>query len=234
MKLGIIGAMDVEIELLRDDMELEKVVHKANIDFYQGDLLGREIVLVKSGVGKVNAAICTQILIDKFDVDGIIFTGVAGAIDSKLDVEDIVISTDLVQHDVDATAFGNRRLGEIPGLDRVTFPADEEMIKLAQKIGEEVTKDEGIKVITGRILSGDQFVSSQSKVLELKEKFDGYCTEMEGAAVAQVAFLNEKPFVVIRSISDKADEEADISFEEFVKVAASNSYKIVRGMVNKL
>ncbi|AGB40822.1 5'-methylthioadenosine/S-adenosylhomocysteine nucleosidase [Halobacteroides halobius DSM 5150] len=234
MKLGIIGAMEIEIELLRDDLELQNTLHKAGMDFYQGILHDKEVVLVRSGIGKVNAAICTQILIDQLNVDQIIFTGVAGAIDTTLEVKDIVISTDLVQHDMDASAFGHREVGEIPELDKVSFAADKNLISLAEDIGEEVTKQEDIQVVTGRILSGDQFIANKNKVKELKETFGGFCTEMEGAAVGQVAYLNDTPFVIIRSISDSADEEADISFDEFVKVAASHSYQIVTRMLDRL
>ncbi|GAB6100601.1 5'-methylthioadenosine/adenosylhomocysteine nucleosidase [Halanaerocella petrolearia] len=233
MKLGIIGAMEIEIELLRDDLDLKRTVNKAGMKFYQGILKDKEVILVQSGIGKVNAAICTQILMDDFAVDKIIFTGVAGAIDTELDVGDIVISTDLVQHDVDVTAFG-RELGEIPELDQVTFVADEELTTLAYKIGKEVTVEEDISLVKGRVLSGDQFIADEDKVAWLKDTFGGYCTEMEGAAVAQAAFLNGTPFVIIRSISDKADGEADVSFDEFVQVAASHSYQIVTGILDKL
>lgn len=225
--------MEVEIELLRDDLELETTLHKAGMDFYQGNSQGQEVVLVRSGVGKVNAGICTQILIDQFSVDQIIFTGVAGAIDSQLDIGDIVISTDLVQHDMDATSFGRER-GEISGLDKIAFKADKDLLSLAAEIGKTVTAQEEIAVVTGRVLSGDQFIADKQKVANLRETFGGLCTEMEGAAVAQVAYLNDLPFVVIRSISDKADREADISFNEFVQLAASHSYQIVTGMLEEL
>ena len=227
MRIGIMGAMELEINLLKKDMQLEEKLKEAGMEFYLGRLEGVEVVLVKSGVGKVNAGICTQILVDRFEIDKLIFTGVAGAIDTALEVEDIVISTDLVQHDVDATAYGNRKPGEIPELDKVSFAADEGLVELAFKVSQEVLKDETNQAYQGRILSGDQFISSSQKVKELKETFGGYCTEMEGAAVAQAAYLNNLPFVIIRSISDKADEEADISFDEFAEIAAQHSYKIV-------
>lgn len=228
--IGIIGAMEVEIELLRDDLQLERTLTKAGMEFYAGQLADKQVVLVQCGIGKVNAGVCTQILVDEFAVDQIVFTGVAGAIDAELDMEDIVVSTELVQHDVDVTAFGDYNPGEIPGLGQ-TFPADQQLIQLAEAAGEQVAEKENLRVVTGRILSGDQFISAEEKVADLKEKFSGYCTEMEGAAVGQVAQLNEVPFVVIRSISDKADAEADISFTEFVKEAADHSYQIVKEIV---
>jgi adenosylhomocysteine nucleosidase len=233
LKIGIIGAMDIEIELLKEDLELKNTLNKASMEFYEGKLVGKEVVLVRSGIGKVNAAVCTQILIDDFDVDEVIFTGVAGAVDPTLDVGDIVISNEVAQHDIDVTGFG-REYGEIPGLDRVFFEAEKRLVDLAKEAGEKVTADEDIKVLIGRILSGDQFIADRDKVTWLEETFAGHCTEMEGAAVGQVCFLNSKPFVIIRSMSDKADGEASISFDEFVKIAADNSYKIVIEMLNNI
>ncbi|MGM0369159.1 MAG: 5'-methylthioadenosine/adenosylhomocysteine nucleosidase [Bacillota bacterium] len=234
MSIGIMGAMEIEIKILKEDMDLEDKVKKAGMIFYVGHLAETKIVLVKSGIGKVNAAICTQILIDDFNITQLIFTGVAGAIDSDLEVEDIIISTDLIQHDVDATAFGNRQAGEIPELDRIAFDADEKLINLAFEAGENVLQGEENKVYKGRVLSGDQFISDKTKVQELKEQFAGHCTEMEGAAVAQVAYLNQLPFVIIRSISDKADGKADISFNKFARIAAEHSHNIVVSMLEKL
>ncbi|MCK8817709.1 5'-methylthioadenosine/adenosylhomocysteine nucleosidase [Natroniella sulfidigena] len=233
MKFGIIGAMDVEVELLKKEMEIEDKLIKANMEFYSGTLLGKEVVVVRSGIGKVNAAVCSQILLDNFAVEAVLFTGVAGAIDRDLDMGDIIISTDVVQHDVDITAFG-RDYGEIPELDQVAFKADEKLVTMAKEIGEELAQTEAIEVITGRILSGDQFISDEKKVEWLRETFAGQCTEMEGAAVGQVAYLNDTPFVIIRSISDKADEEADMSFDEFVEFAANNSYKMITEILKRL
>ncbi|TDX46467.1 5'-methylthioadenosine/adenosylhomocysteine nucleosidase [Orenia marismortui] len=233
MKIGIIGAMDIEIELLKDKLDLKNTLNKASMEFYAGELLDKEVVLVRSGIGKVNAAVCTQILIDDFAVDQIIFTGVAGAVDPVLDVGDIVISSEVAQHDVDVTGFG-REYGEVPGLDRVFFGAEEKLVNLAKVAGEKITAKEDIKVLIGRVLSGDQFIADREKVAWLESTFGGYCTEMEGAAVGQVCFLNSKPFVIIRSMSDKADGEANISFDEFAKIAADNSYKIVVEMLKNI
>ena len=234
MIVGIIGAMELELELLKDDLKLENKLEKSGMCFYVGYLEGVKVVVVKSGVGKVNAGICTQILVDKFEIDQLIFTGVAGAIDSQLEIEDIVVSTDLIQHDVDATSFGPRELGEVPGLDKVSFEANPTLVDLAFTAGEKVLSSAANHVYKGRILSGDQFISDKQKVDELKKDFGGLCTEMEGAAVAQVAYLNQLPFVIIRSISDKADEEADISFNKFAKIAAQHSYKIVISILKNL
>ncbi|WP_408955969.1 5'-methylthioadenosine/adenosylhomocysteine nucleosidase [Natroniella sp. ANB-PHB2] len=233
MKFGIIGAMEVEVKLLKEEMEIEDRLLKANMEFYSGKLLDHEIVVVRSGIGKVNAAVCSQILLDNFEVEAVLFTGVAGAIDRELEVGDIVISTDVVQHDVDITAFG-REYGEIAELDQVAFKADEELVEVAKEVGEELASSEKIKISVGRILSGDQFISDEKKVEWLKETFAGQCIEMEGAAVGQVAYLNDTPFVIIRSISDKADQEAEISFDEFVKFAASNSYRMIMEILKRL
>ncbi|WP_018247278.1 5'-methylthioadenosine/adenosylhomocysteine nucleosidase [Orenia marismortui] len=233
MKIGIIGAMDIEIELLKEELDLKDTLNKASMEFYAGELLDKEVVLVRSGIGKVNAAVCTQILIDDFAIDQIIFTGVAGAVDPVLDVGDIVISSEVAQHDIDVTGFG-REYGEVPGLDRVFFEAEEKLVNLAKVAGEKVTAKEDIKVLIGRVLSGDQFIADREKVAWLESTFGGYCTEMEGAAVGQVCFLNSKPFVIIRSMSDKADGEANISFDEFAKIAADNSYKIVVEMLKNI
>ncbi|WP_027340736.1 5'-methylthioadenosine/adenosylhomocysteine nucleosidase [Halonatronum saccharophilum] len=234
MRFGIIGAMEIEIERLKKGMDIEEEFKKANMTFYSGKLKGKKVVLVRSGIGKVNAAVCTQILIDEFEIDKIIFTGVAGAVDPQLDVGDIVISEDVVQHDVDVTAFG-RELGEIPELNRASFKADKNLVQMAKEIGEKVLSEGGgSKVKVGRVLSGDQFISNNDKAKWLREKFSGSCTEMEGASVGQVAFLNNIPFVIIRSISDKADGEANISFDEFLPLAARNSYNIVKGILGEI
>ncbi len=233
MKLGIVGALDIEVDFFKDEMEIDSSCQKAGMIFYEGQFKGVKIVLVKSGVGKVNAAICTQILINDFKVEQIIFTGVAGAIDRRVAVGDIVVAEDLVQHDIDATGF-DYKLGEVPGLDQVAFTADKKLLALAKEAGKKITAEKEIDLYSGRILSGDQFISDQEKVAELKANFGGYCTEMEGAALAQVCFLNDIPFVVVRSISDNADQEAGHSFVEFVKEAANNSYAIVAEMIGAL
>lgn len=229
--IGIIGAMNEEIEALLNDMLNVQKEIKAEIEFYKGIYNGHDIVVCKSGVGKVNASICTQILIDRYKVSKVLFTGVAGAVDPSLDIGDIVISTDCMQHDMDATSLGFKQ-GEIPFMDRYIFQADDILIDLASKVSNEEVNNQNI--VKGRILSGDQFVANREKVRQLFEQFDGACTEMEGAAVAQVCSMNQIPFVIIRSISDKADGSADRNFLEFVKYAAENSYKIIIGMLNRL
>jgi len=230
MRIGIIGAMDEEIELFQEGMGHLQQQEMASIRFYEGEMNGKAVVLCKSGIGKVNAAVTTQILIDKFDVEQIIFTGVAGALHPDLDIGDIVISTAAQQHDVDVTPLGYEK-AIIPDQERSIFLANEELITLAKKASQEV--NEG-KVVTGLILSGDQFIADRVQVQSLHEELHGLCTEMEGAAVAQVCDMNQVPFVIIRSMSDKADGSAHVNFVQFTKLASKRSYQIVDKMLHMI
>lgn len=225
--IGIIGAMDEEIELHLESMSDVMEYGRAGITFYKGRIHAKPVVLCKSGVGKVNASICTQILINRFNVSNVIFTGVAGGVDPELSIGDIVISIDCAQHDIDASALGFKP-GEIPFAATSVFQADERLIQLAQKSGATI---EDVQLVTGRILSGDQFVADKEHVKRLYNDFKGSCVEMEGAAVGQVCHLNEIPFVIIRSLSDKADGSANVNFLEFTKLASSRSYQIVDKML---
>ena len=229
--LGIIGAMDQEVSILKEKMEVKKIDKRASMEFYVGILNGKEVVIVKCGVGKVNAAVCTQILADKFDVEAVINTGVAGGLYKDIEIGDIVISKDAVQHDVDATVFGYK-VGEIPRMDTSYFEADKDLIELAKKTCEEVNPD--INCYVGRVVSGDQFISDNDKKHYLINEFDGYCAEMEGAAMAQAAHLNQIPFIVLRAISDKADQEAAGSYEEFEKAAIKHIVRLVLGILDRM
>ncbi|WP_209979034.1 5'-methylthioadenosine/adenosylhomocysteine nucleosidase [Paenibacillus eucommiae] len=229
-RIALIGAMNEEIELLLQHMEHTKPSSKAGIAFYEGTFLGREVVVCKTGVGKVNAAITTQILIDQYGVDSVIFTGVAGALDPQLNIGDIVISDECMQHDMDVTALGFNK-GIIPYADKSIFAADVKLVELAVASGNELFSE---RVKRGRILSGDQFIANRDVVADLHQHLGGVCVEMEGAAVAQVCSINEIPFVIIRSMSDKADGSAHVNFAEFTLLAAENSYKIVEDIVRKL
>lgn len=226
--LGIIGAMMEEVAQLKEIMEQAEVVPVAGMDFYKGKISGKDVVVVRSGVSKVNAAVCTQILIDRFDVDAIVNTGIAGSLKSEINIGDIVLSTDAVQHDVDATTFGYR-LGQIPQMDTFSFPADENLVRIAKECCERVNQD--ISVHTGRVVTGDQFISDQGKKRWIAETFEGYCTEMEGAAIAQTAYLNQIPFLIVRSISDKADDSAHMDYEEFERMAIRHSVNLVKEMI---
>ncbi|OXM85896.1 5'-methylthioadenosine/adenosylhomocysteine nucleosidase [Paenibacillus rigui] len=229
-KIGVIGAMKEEIEQFQQHMQDVRVTEKAKIQFTEGTLHGKSLVLCKSGVGKVNAAVTTQILIDTFGVEAIIFTGVAGAVDPELNVGDIVVSSESLQHDMDVTALGFPR-GTIPYEETSLFVADESLRELAAQASRELF-DGRVKV--GRVLSGDQFIASRETVATLYHELQGACTEMEGAAVAQVSVMNAIPHVIIRSMSDKADGSAHVNFAEFTVQASENSYRIVDYMLKHL
>ena len=187
--IGIIGAMEEEVSQLIEAMEEKEKVTCAGMDFYCGKLKDKEVVIVQSGIGKVNMALCTQILADRFDVKAVINTGVAGGLDKDL-------------------------------------------IELAKKTCDEVNPD--IHSYVGRVVSGDQFISDNKKKHYLINEFDGYCAEMEGAAMAQAAHLNQIPFIILRAISDKADQEAAGSYEEFEKAAIKHIVRLVLGILDRM
>lgn len=228
--IGIIGAMEEEVEELKSIMALENTIDKAGLTFYTGRIHEVKVVVVRCGIGKVNAAICTQVLIDHFDVTTIINVGVAGAVHSDLDIGDIVISSDAVYHDFDVTAFGHKK-GYIPRMEESYFKADEAMITLAKEAGEALPN--APKIFIERVVTGDQFVASHAVKLDIAKDFGAYCTEMEGAAIAHTCVLNKIPFVVIRSISDKADHSADMNFNEFVLKAAKNASLMIQSMLKQ-
>lgn len=227
-KIGIIGAMELEVETLKSKMAVKQTTKKANMEFFEGTLNGADAVIVRSGIGKVNAGICAQILVDLFGVTHIINTGIAGSLDAAIDIGDIVVSTDVLQHDMDVTIFGYQR-GEIPQLGTLAFPADEGMAKLAADICKKVNA--GVKVFSGRIVSGDQFICDKDVKERLIGSFHPLCTEMEGAAIGQAAYLNGVPFVILRAISDKADNSAEMDYPTFEKQAAEHCAKLVEEFV---
>jgi len=227
-KIGIIGAMKEEVLALKEKMTLKEVRSIASLEFYIGTLKDVKVVVVHGGIGKVNAALCTQILIDCFYVESIINTGVAGALSSELEIGDIVISKDVLHHDMDATGFGYEK-GEVPRLGIVAFKADEHLVALAEKATDILSAS--TNVFVKRIVSGDQFIADAQEKEAIRTTFDAFCTEMEGAAIAQVAYINHLPFVIIRSISDKADASAEMNFDEFTELAARNSCRLVEKML---
>lgn len=229
--LGIIGAMEEEVEQLKDAMEVGKTQEKAGMVFFTGTLEGVPVTVVRSGIGKVNAAICTQILVDDHDVDLIVNTGIAGSLNADIDIADVVISTDVLHHDMDATGFGYPK-GQIPRMDVLSFEADKRMAEAAGKACREAVA--GIGIHMGRVVSGDQFISDKGRKNEIIKDFKGLCTEMEGAAIAQAAYLNKVPFVVIRTISDKADDSASMDYPAFEKKAITNSVKIIKKFVTMI
>lgn len=226
--LGIIGAMDEEVSKLKEHMENVEIKSKASMDFYKGTMSGKDVVVVRSGIGKVNAGICTQILVDEYDVDAVINTGIAGSLNADIDIGDIVLSTDTLQHDMDATGFGYEP-GVIPRMETSTFAADKKLRQVAKECCERVNPD--IHVFEGRVVSGDQFISDKETKNRIVKQFQGYCTEMEGAAIAQAAYLNGIPFLIIRAISDKADDSATEDYPTFEAKAIAHSVNLVREMV---
>ena len=229
-KLGIIGAMAVEVELLKEKMENLTVTSHAGMEFYDGKLAGTDAVVVQCGVGKVNAAMCTQILCSVFGVTHLVNTGIAGSLCAELDIGDLVVSQDAMYHDFDCIHFGYE-MGKVPGMDVVAFPADETMISDACAAAESVHPGH---CRTGRVASGDLFVASK----ELKEKIvsitGALCTEMEGAAIAQTAYRNQVPFVILRAISDKADDSAEMDYPTFEAIAAKRCAEVTRAMAKAL
>ncbi|MDE6960312.1 MAG: 5'-methylthioadenosine/adenosylhomocysteine nucleosidase [Lachnospiraceae bacterium] len=230
-KIGIIGAMEEEVLALREKLMDVRQLQKASMDFYSGTLNGKEVVIVRSGIGKVNAGICTQILADVYQVDAVINTGIAGSLKTEINIGDVVISTDTLQHDMDATGFGYEP-GVIPRMETSCFPADPELLKQAEAACKEAVPR--IQVFTGRVVSGDQFISDKKVKERIVRQFGGMCTEMEGAAIAQAAWLNGIPFVVIRAISDKADDSATMDYPTFERQAIAHSVALVENLIGRL
>lgn len=227
-KIGIIGAMELEVEQLKSEMTVSNIVTKAGMDFYEGTLNGASVVIVRCGIGKVNAALCVQILADVFEATHVINTGVAGSLNAALDIGDILISKDALHHDMDVTIFGYKP-GEVPQMGFREFPADGQLAALAKEACEKANP--GIHVRIGRVVSGDQFISDKAVKERLITEFQGDCAEMEGAAIAHGAYLNHIPFVIIRAISDKADDSAEMDYPTFEAAAAKHSAALVKEML---
>lgn len=226
--LAIMGAMDEEIELLLADLQNHEELNFPGVTLHKGVLDGVPVLVTRGGIGKVNAAMTTTYLL----VNGasrIIFTGVAGGVHPDLRVGDIVVSTDLVQHDVDVTALGYK-VGTIPG-ESLYWAADDHLRELAMVAAKDV---EGVQVVAGRVASGDQFIASREGVQRLWKDYQAACAEMEGAAVAQVCAKAGVPFVVIRSVSDTADHDANVDYRSFMPLVARHAKQVVRGMLARL
>lgn len=229
--IGIIGAMDKEVDDLKEMMSSETEKVYAGMTFVTGTLSGKEITLVRSGIGKVNAAVAAEVLAAVYNVEAIINTGVAGGLDADIDIGDIVLSTDALEHDMDVRGLGYEK-GVIPEQESSIYEADAELRRVAKEACEAVNPD--IKVFEGRVVSGDLFISERAVKDKLVDRFGGMCTEMEGAAIAHVAWLNKIPFLIIRSISDKADDSAEMDYPSFVKKAVEHSVRLVVEMMNRL
>lgn len=229
-KLGIIGAMEQEVETLLGLMENKQETEKAGSRFYNGTLEGLPVTVVQCGVGKVNAAMCTQILCDCFGVTHLVNTGIAGSLCADLDIGDLVVSQDAMYHDVDAVAFGYP-MGKVPGMDVTAFPADDTLIGYAFAAAEAVNPGH---TRIGRVASGDQFVASKAVKERIIDLTRGLCTEMEGAAIAQTAYRNNIPFVILRAISDKADDSAQMDYPSFERIAAHRCAAVTQALARHL
>lgn len=227
-KTGIIGAMEEEVNSLKETLTNLKTSTIAGMEFCEGKLDGVDVVVVQCGMGKVNAGICVNTLINNFGCTKIINTGVAGSLDNQIDIGDIVVSVDACQHDFTVEDIGFEK-GEIPYTGLYAFPADETMRKKAVEAVHEVAAD--VQVYEGRVCTGDQFVSSKEQKEKIISNFGGMCCEMEGGAIAQACYLNGTPFVIIRAISDKADDSEEMNFELFKKEAAEHCASVVHYMI---
>lgn len=230
MVLGIISAMEEELEPILQEMDIETKDEKSSMTFYKGTFKGKQLVAVVSGIGKVNAAVCSQILISNYNVSKIINVGIAGGIGLDIYPGDIVIATDLVQHDVDATAF-SFKYGQVPRLDTFEFKCDLDLVDAAKEASKKVAD---LKTFYGRIVSGDQFIADVEKIKWLDREFKALACEMEGASIAHVCYLSNIPFVVIRSISDNANNGASMDYENFKDIAVKNSTIILKEMLINL
>ena len=230
MKLGIIGAMDVEVATLKEKMECAAVTVKAGMAFCEGILEGVPAVVVQCGVGKVNAALCAQILCDCYGVTAIVNTGIAGSLCNDLDIADLVISRDAIHHDFDLRFWG-RPVGQVPGFDVTAFPADEKLIELAFDAAEAVNPGHN-KI--GRVASGDQFICSREQKETIIANTQAICAEMEGASIAHAAYRNGVPFVILRAISDKADDSAEMDYPTFEALAAQRCAQVTTNLAKNL
>ena len=231
MKIGIIGAMEVEVKRLVESMTGAKEVTKAGMHFFEGRIGETEAVVVRCGIGKVNAGLCVQILCDLFGVTHMINTGIAGSLEEEINIGDVVVSIDAMYHDMDVTGLGYTA-GQVPQMDVLAFPADANLRVAAVKACREAAPEIG--VFEGRVASGDQFICDKAKKVWIKEMSGALCTEMEGAAIAQAAYINGVPFVIVRAISDKADESVQMAYDIFEAEAAEHCAAIVEHLVRSL
>ena len=232
MKIGIIGAMTVEIATLKEKMTGLTASYRTGMEFYEGELEGVSVVVVQCGVGKVNAAMCTQILCDSFDVTHVVNTGVAGSLCAELDIGDLVISRDAMYHDFDCHVINpNYCVGQVPGMSVLAYPADQILMDAAFASAEEQNPGHNRM---GRVASGDQFICNKEQKDYIIHHTGALCTEMEGAAIAHTAWRNGVPFVVIRAISDKADDSAEMDYPTFELIAAQRCAAVTLGMLKQM
>ena len=232
MKLGIIGAMDVEVAKLKENMNNLTVHTRTGMTFFEGVLEGLDAVVVQCGVGKVNAAMCTQILCDCFGVTHVVNTGVAGSLCAQLDIGDLVIGRDAMYHDFDCHVINpNYCVGQVPGMAVLAYPADEDLVNRGFEAAE--TVNPGHNRI-GRVASGDQFICNREQKDSIIQNTGALCTEMEGAAIAHTAWRNGVPFVIVRAISDKADDSAEMDYPTFEAIAAKRCAAVTMALARSL
>ena len=224
VKLGIIGAMDVEVATLMDHTQDAVLSERAGMRFCEGTLAGMPVVIAKCGVGKVSAGMCVQAMCDLYGVTHIVNTGVAGSLDAQIDIADLVVSTDALYYDVDVTPWGYEP-GQLPGMDCLAFPADPTLRVAIEHTAALAAPD--VRVFAGRVVSGDQFIASSQAKERLAQEFGGMCCEMEGAAIAHACHVNGVPFAVVRAISDKADGSAEMAYPEFEASSAVRCAAVV-------
>lgn len=228
--IGIIGAMKDEVDILKDWMDIRETSSIAHAEVYSGTLGPQKVVLVESGIGKVNSTLITALLIERFEVDMVINTGVAGALSKALDVTDMVVSTEVRYHDVDATEFGYA-FGQVPGMPE-SYKADEDLVTAAIGVLE---SNESVNTRSGLIVSGDSFIAGEDQKAVITGRFaEGLAVDMESASIAQTCHQFDVPFIIIRSISDKAGRAADMTYEEFLGKACINSSEAVKLLLNEL
>lgn len=229
MTIAIIGAMEEEVALLRDAMEVEEVRTIAHVEFTKGKLNHREVVLLKSGIGKVNVAIATTLLFEHYNIDYVINTGSAGGLHEEANIGDVVISTGTLYHDVDVTGF-NYAYGQVPGMPAI-YESNVSLVKKVESILDKIGKNYWL----GTIGTGDSFINRLDQMELIKKKCPSVIAiEMEAAAVAQVCHHYEKPFIIVRALSDIAGKESHISFNEFLTVAAKESSEMVSELVSMI
>ncbi len=229
--IGIIGAMDVEVRSLKELMDNVNTKTISTVKFYEGEIKGIKTVVATAGVGKVNAAVCTQTMIMEFNPDIIINVGVAGGLSAELGIGDIAVADMVVEHDMDTTPIGDEA-GFITGIDTVYMDCDKKISQIMYDCANEI---EGIKVVRGTIASGDQFIASDEQRRKITDSFENViAAEMEGASIGHVCTMNSKPFAVLRAISDGANSESHMDFLTFTKLAAKNSIEIILKMFEKL
>ncbi|MEE1224258.1 MAG: 5'-methylthioadenosine/adenosylhomocysteine nucleosidase [Clostridia bacterium] len=230
MRIGIIGAMDIEVQALKEMMDNPQVEKISSVEFYSGKIMNIDTVVAVAGVGKVNAAVCAQTMILKYAPDYIINTGVAGGLSPELEIGDIAVADKVCEHDMDTSPVGDE-LGFITGINKVYMECDKDIVKLMYDAANAV---DDIKAISGTVASGDQFIASDAQRNFIKENFNAIAAEMEGASIGHVCTMNGVKFGVLRAISDGANSDSVVDFPTFTKMAVKNTVEIIKNMFEKL